>query len=274
MQDKKRKNQTRQKTEFFYFIKPLIKIFICVILIALHILIYSKLGHIIGKNVCSRLVLGKCVATLGDAFFGVSLGVRFFILGESMEYSLEQLQQINLHSLRVIARDIGVRAPTALTKNALINEIIKIQSGVKKPCVPNKRGRPASKCVSEMQIISSPIEKANIIKIKQQAKKEFIAQILKELVSSIIIGITIAVVCFAKIMLIDRLYNNISMMRASVISLVCFVSIVMAKLVGSILPLLAKKIKLDPAVVASPLMTTIVDALSLIIYCTIAIAVL
>ena len=75
-------------------------------------------------------------------------------------------------------------------------------------------------------------------------------------------------------MLIDRLYNDISTMRATVISLVCFVSIVMAKLVGSTLPLLAKKIKLDPAVVASPLMTTIVDALSLIIYCTIAIAIL
>ena len=88
------------------------------------------------------------------------------------------------------------------------------------------------------------------------------------------IGLTIALICFAKIMLIDRLYNDISTMRASVISFVCFVSIVMAKLVGSTLPLLAKKIKLDPAVVASPLMTTIVDALSLIIYCTIAIAIL
>ncbi len=104
--------------------------------------------------------------------------------------------------------------------------------------------------------------------------KDVFKVILKELFVSVLIGTTIALVCFAKIMLIDRLYNEISMMRAYVISLVCFVSIVMAKLVGSILPLFAKKIKLDPAVVASPLMTTIVDALSLIIYCTIAIAVL
>ena len=104
--------------------------------------------------------------------------------------------------------------------------------------------------------------------------KDVFRVILKELLVSIFIGITIALICFAKIMLIDRLYNHITMMRASVISFVCFVSIVMAKLVGSTLPLLAKKIKLDPAVVASPLMTTIVDALSLIIYCTIAIAIL
>ncbi|WP_366979161.1 magnesium transporter [uncultured Fibrobacter sp.] len=48
----------------------------------------------------------------------------------------------------------------------------------------------------------------------------------------------------------------------------------MAKLVGCLLPILAKICKLDPAVVASPLMTTIVDALSLIIYCTISIAIL
>ena len=104
--------------------------------------------------------------------------------------------------------------------------------------------------------------------------KDIFKVILKELLVSIALGITIALICFGKIMLIDRLYNDISMMRASVISLVCAISIIMAKLVGSILPLVAKKIKLDPAVVASPLMTTIVDALSLIIYCTIAIAVL
>ena len=112
------------------------------------------------------------------------------------------------------------------------------------------------------------------IAVRDVEFKDTLRVVLKELFASILIGITIALICFAKIMLIDRLYNDISMMRASVISLVCFVSIVMAKLVGSILPLLAKKIKLDPAVVASPLMTTIVDALSLIIYCTIAIAVL
>lgn len=102
--------------------------------------------------------------------------------------------------------------------------------------------------------------------------KDIFKVILKELLASLALGITIGVICFGKIMLIDRLYNDIETMYAMIISAVCVISIVMAKLVGCILPLLAKKIKLDPAVVASPLMTTIVDALSLIIYCTIAIA--
>ncbi len=98
--------------------------------------------------------------------------------------------------------------------------------------------------------------------------------ILKELLASLLLGLTVGAVCFGKIMLIDRLYNpDINVSFAAVISLVCLISIVMAKLVGCILPLIAKKCKLDPAVVASPLMTTVVDALSLIIYCSISLAI-
>ena len=97
-----------------------------------------------------------------------------------MEYSLEQLKRINLYSLRVIARDIGVRAPTALTKIKLIDEIIKIQSGEKEPTVPNKRGRPAGKCVVGVQVISNPEERMEILKIKQQAKQELINDILAQ----------------------------------------------------------------------------------------------
>ena len=104
--------------------------------------------------------------------------------------------------------------------------------------------------------------------------KDIFKVILKELLVSIALGLTIGIICFGKIMLIDRLYNDIDITRALVISFVCAISLVMAKLVGCILPLLAKKIKLDPAVVASPLMTTIVDALALIIYCAIAIAII
>ena len=106
--------------------------------------------------------------------------------------------------------------------------------------------------------------------------KDIFRVILKELTASLVLGITVGLVCFGKIMLIDNLYNanSIDVMTALVISVVCMLSLVMAKLVGCILPLFAKKVKLDPAVVASPLMTTIVDALALIIYCTLAIAVL
>ena len=104
--------------------------------------------------------------------------------------------------------------------------------------------------------------------------KDIFRVILKELLVSLAIGLIVGIICFGKIMLIDRIYSEIALNEAFVISLVCTITLVMAKLVGCILPLLAKKIKLDPAAVASPLMTTIVDALALIIYCTISIAIL
>lgn len=102
--------------------------------------------------------------------------------------------------------------------------------------------------------------------------KDIFKVILKEFLVAISIGLTVGIICFAKIMLIDKLYSDIALNQAAIISLVCAISLIMAKLVGCILPLLAKKVRLDPAVVASPLMTTIVDALALIIYCTISIA--
>ena len=105
--------------------------------------------------------------------------------------------------------------------------------------------------------------------------KDIFKIIWKELRVSILLALTVASVCFAKIIFIDKLYNeNITIKIAAIVSGVLFITIVMAKFVGSILPLIAKKCKLDPAVVASPFITTIVDALSLIIYCSIAIALL
>ena len=98
--------------------------------------------------------------------------------------------------------------------------------------------------------------------------------ILKEMLAAFVLGLTVAVVCFLKLMFIDNLYYEISVTVALIVSAVLLLTIVMAKLVGCILPLIAKKCRLDPAVVASPFMTTIVDVLSLIIYCSIAIAVL
>ncbi len=102
--------------------------------------------------------------------------------------------------------------------------------------------------------------------------KDIFKIVLKELLASLLIGITVGLICFAKLMLLDSLFTNIRLTEAAIISVVCVISIIMAKLIGCILPLAAKAVRLDPAVVASPLMTTIVDALSLIIYCGIAIA--
>ena len=103
--------------------------------------------------------------------------------------------------------------------------------------------------------------------------KDTLKVVVKEVLISLILGLTIALVCFAKLMLLDRLYDpTINLSISLVISLVSLISIVIAKIVGCILPIIVKWVKLDPAVVASPVMTTIVDALSLIIYCSISIA--
>ena len=104
--------------------------------------------------------------------------------------------------------------------------------------------------------------------------KDVFKVILKELFASFLIGLTVSVVCFLKLYFIDNLYSDITLEVSAIVSGVLLITIMMAKLVGCLLPLVAKKIKLDPAVVASPFMTTIVDVLSLIIYCSIAIAIL
>ncbi len=110
--------------------------------------------------------------------------------------------------------------------------------------------------------------------LEEVSLKDIFRIIWKELRSSIFLGLTVAVVCFAKMMLIDRLYNDITWTISLVVSGVLFIAIVLAKLIGCTLPLIAKKCKLDPAVMASPFITTIIDALTLIIYCAIAIAIL
>ena len=93
--------------------------------------------------------------------------------------------------------------------------------------------------------------------------------LVKELCTALMCGITLAVVCFAKIWLVDHLLfgnENITLMVDLVVCCALCVTVVLAKLVGCLLPIGAKAIKLDPAVMASPFITTIVDALSLLIY--------
>ena len=93
--------------------------------------------------------------------------------------------------------------------------------------------------------------------------------IWKELRTSIICGIVLAVVCFGKIWLIDHLLmgnEDITLMINAVVCLTLAVTVVCAKLVGCVLPMVAKAIHLDPAVMASPFISTIVDALSLLVY--------
>ena len=105
--------------------------------------------------------------------------------------------------------------------------------------------------------------------------KDLFKVMLKEFFVGVLLGLTVSVACFGKIMLIDGLLfktQGVDAMSALIISLAMFITIVMAKLVGCALPILAKKCKLDPAVMASPFITTILDTLSLLVYCGLALA--
>ena len=91
----------------------------------------------------------------------------------------------------------------------------------------------------------------------------------KEVRTAVLCGVTLAALCFLKVLLIDRLLmgnQSISLSVDLVICLALGVTVVIAKMVGCTLPLLAKRLGFDPAVMASPFITTIVDALSLLVY--------
>ena len=91
----------------------------------------------------------------------------------------------------------------------------------------------------------------------------------KELRTSILCGVALGAVCFVKILLVDKLMmsnDSITLMVDAVVCLTLAVTVVIAKLVGCALPMAAKALKLDPAVMASPFISTIVDALSLLVY--------
>ena len=93
--------------------------------------------------------------------------------------------------------------------------------------------------------------------------------IWKEIRTAVLCGVVLGVVCFAKVWLIDKWLlgnDDINLMINAVICLAMMVTVLLAKLVGAVLPLVAKAFKVDPAVMASPFITTIVDALSLLVY--------
>ena len=103
--------------------------------------------------------------------------------------------------------------------------------------------------------------------------------IWKELRVSVVCGVVLGIVNFVKLYLVDYLWLNnfdkgIEIMEIIAVCLTLVIVVVVAKLVGTILPIVAKRFGFDPAVMASPLVTTILDAVSLIIYFSIAAALL
>ncbi|MGM9600523.1 MAG: magnesium transporter [Faecousia sp.] len=93
--------------------------------------------------------------------------------------------------------------------------------------------------------------------------------LLKELCTALMCAAALGLVCFAKIWLVDKLLMGNESITLGVSAVVCMtlaVTVVCAKLVGCTLPVAAKAVHLDPAVMASPFISTIVDALSLLVY--------
>lgn len=96
--------------------------------------------------------------------------------------------------------------------------------------------------------------------------KDTLKVIWKEIRVAALAGITLAIANFAKLLLIDKVTTSVAL----VVCLTLIVTVIIAKIIGCSLPILAKKIGFDPAVMASPFITTIVDAISLIVYFQIA----
>ncbi|MBQ8741527.1 MAG: magnesium transporter, partial [Clostridia bacterium] len=105
--------------------------------------------------------------------------------------------------------------------------------------------------------------------------KDILRVIWKELRVAVIVGIVLGVINFVKLYLVDFLWlhtfdTGTELAEMATICLTLILVIIVAKLLGAVLPIVAKKCGLDPAVMASPLVTTILDAVSLLIYFGIA----
>ncbi len=100
--------------------------------------------------------------------------------------------------------------------------------------------------------------------------KDIFKVIWKELRVGLLCGVSLAIVNFAKMLIL----RQGTVLIIAVISLALFCAVVVAKFIGCVLPMLATKIGFDPAVMSSPFITTIVDALTLLLYVNLAIAIL
>ncbi len=101
--------------------------------------------------------------------------------------------------------------------------------------------------------------------------------LIKELCTALLLGITLAAACFVKLLLLDGMLLGIegyTPLVCLVVSLALLGTVILAKLVGAALPILAKLCRLDPAVVANPFITTIVDAVSVVLFCYLSIGIL
>lgn len=96
--------------------------------------------------------------------------------------------------------------------------------------------------------------------------KDALKVLWKELRVSLVVGLTLAVVNFLRIYYLEK----VDLMVTVTVCITTFMTVILAKVVGGLLPIAAKSLKIDPAIMASPMLTTIVDALALTIYFSMA----
>lgn len=108
------------------------------------------------------------------------------------------------------------------------------------------------------------------ISLNEIVFKDIFKVIWKELRVALICGATLSCIIFVKLMLIDKIEFKI----AVVVALAIIAAVSLAKLVGCVLPLAAKKIGFDPAVMANPLLSTMVDVVTLAVFFKIAVSIL
>jgi magnesium transporter len=107
------------------------------------------------------------------------------------------------------------------------------------------------------------------ISLKEISFSDLGRVMLKEITVGVMCGLTLGVCTFLKVLVVDRLITGnaeVTAMVALSVALAMTISVIVAKLIGAALPILTKKIGLDPAVMASPIITTLVDAIALLLY--------
>ena len=106
--------------------------------------------------------------------------------------------------------------------------------------------------------------------------RDILKVIWKELRVGLLIGLSVALVCFVKLQLLDNLlfgYTGYTWYVSLAVSVAIGVAVIVAKIVGCCVPLFAKAIRIDPAVFANPFITTITDIVSLLILCGVTIGI-
>ena len=99
-----------------------------------------------------------------------------------MEITKENLKEISVYSLRNLARQIGVKSPSTLNKDALIDEIIEIKSGRKEPYFSSKSGRP-TKAIANLEDLDKKesLLSFNKVEFQKEIKQQLISSILEEI---------------------------------------------------------------------------------------------